>query len=71
MCETYVEVRLAILYTLDFCLLVMNAQLIFRKFVLAPGKQGYQNRKQLYDALYADGAVSSSSYEDLNSSIFK
>ena len=36
----------------------------FRKFVLAPGKQGYQNRKQLYDALYADGAVSSSSYED-------
>lgn len=36
----------------------------FKKFVLAPGKQGYQNRKQLYDALYADGAVSSSSYEE-------
>ena len=36
----------------------------FRKFVYAPGKQGYQNRKQLYDALHADGAVSSNSYEE-------
>lgn len=36
----------------------------FRQFVYAPGKQGYQNRKQLYDALYADGAVSSNSYEE-------
>lgn len=36
----------------------------FRKFVTAPGKQGYQNRKQLYDALHADGAVSSNSYEE-------
>ena len=36
----------------------------FRQFVYAPGKQGYQNRKQLYDALYADGAVSSKSYEE-------
>uniref|UniRef100_UPI0025D01AFA strawberry notch C-terminal domain-containing protein n=1 Tax=Prevotella sp. TaxID=59823 RepID=UPI0025D01AFA len=36
----------------------------FRQFVYAPGKQGYNNRKQLYDALYADGAVSSKSYEE-------
>ena len=36
----------------------------FRQFVYAPGKQGYQNRKQLYDALHADGAVSSKSYEE-------
>lgn len=36
----------------------------FRQFVYAPGKQGYQNRKQLYDALHADGAVSSRSYEE-------
>lgn len=36
----------------------------FRQFVYAPGKQGYQNRKQLYDALHADGAVSSNSYEE-------
>ena len=36
----------------------------FRQFVTAPGKQGYQNRKQLYDALHADGAVSSNSYEE-------
>ena len=36
----------------------------FRQFVYAPGKQGYQNRKQLYDALHADGSVSSKSYEE-------
>lgn len=36
----------------------------FRQFVYAPGKQGYQNRKQLYDALHADSAVSSKSYEE-------
>lgn len=36
----------------------------FRQFVYAPGKQGYQNRKQLYDALHADGAVSCKSYEE-------
>lgn len=36
----------------------------FKQFVYAPGKQGYQNRKQLYDALHADGAVSSKSYEE-------
>lgn len=36
----------------------------FRQFVYAPGKQGYHNRKQLYDALYADDAVSSKSYEE-------
>ncbi len=36
----------------------------FRKFACAPGKQGYQNRKRLYDALYADGAISSKSYEE-------
>lgn len=36
----------------------------FRQFVYAPGKQGYHNRKQLYDALHAYGAVSSKSYEE-------
>ena len=36
----------------------------FRKFFLAPGKQGYQNRLQLYNALHADGAVSSGTYEE-------
>lgn len=36
----------------------------FRQFVYAPGKQGYHNRKQLYDALHAYGAVSSNSYEE-------
>ena len=36
----------------------------FKKYVYAPGKQGYQNRKQLYDALHADGAVSSGSYKE-------
>ena len=36
----------------------------FRQFVYAPGKQGYQNRKQLYDALHAVGAVSSNSHEE-------
>ena len=36
----------------------------FKKFVYAPGKQGYQNRKKLFDALHADGAVSSPTYEE-------
>ncbi|MEG2599543.1 MAG: hypothetical protein RSA66_08725, partial [Muribaculaceae bacterium] len=36
----------------------------FRSKMLAPGKEGYKNRKQLYDALKADGAVESSTYEE-------
>ena len=36
----------------------------FRGQMLAPGEQGYKNRKQLYDALKADGAVESPTYED-------
>ena len=36
----------------------------FREKMLAPGEQGYRNRKQLYDALKADGAVESPTYED-------
>ena len=35
----------------------------FRAKMLAPGKEGYQNRLQLYGALKADGAVSSPTYE--------
>ena len=35
----------------------------FRAKMLAPGKEGYQNRLQLYSALKADGAVSSPTYE--------
>lgn len=36
----------------------------FRKFFLAPGKQGYQNRLQFYNDLHAKGAVSSGTYEE-------
>ena len=36
----------------------------FRGKMLAPGKEGYQNRLQLYNALKADGAVSSPTYEE-------
>lgn len=36
----------------------------FRKFFLAPGKQGYQNRLQFYNDLHARGAVSSGTYEE-------
>ena len=36
----------------------------FRKFFLAPGKQGYQNRLKFYNALHADGAVTSGTYEE-------
>ena len=36
----------------------------FRSKMLAPGKEGYQNRLQLYNALKADGAVDSSTYEE-------
>lgn len=38
----------------------------FKKFVYAPGKQGYQNRLRLYNSLKADGAVSSGSYEEFS-----
>lgn len=36
----------------------------FRSKMLAPGKEGYQNRLQLYKALKADGAVDSPTYEE-------
>ena len=36
----------------------------FRSKMLAPGKEGYQNRLKLYQALKADGAVESETYED-------
>ena len=36
----------------------------FRSKMLAPGKEGYQNRLQLYNALKADGAVDSPTYEE-------
>lgn len=35
----------------------------FRSKMLAPGKEGYQNRLQLYNALKADGAIDSPTYE--------
>lgn len=35
----------------------------FRSKMLAPGKEGYQNRLQLYKALKADGAIDSPTYE--------
>ena len=36
----------------------------FRGKILAPGKEGYQNRLQLYNALKADGAVDCPTYEE-------
>lgn len=36
----------------------------FRRKMLAPGKEGYQNRLQLYKALKADGAIDSPTYEE-------
>ena len=36
----------------------------FRSKMLAPGKDGYQNRLQLYKALKADGAIDSPTYEE-------
>lgn len=36
----------------------------FRSKMLAPGKEGYQNRLQLYKALKADGAIDSPTYEE-------
>lgn len=36
----------------------------FRSKMLAPGKEGYQNRLQLYKALKADGAIESPTYEE-------
>ena len=36
----------------------------FRSKMLAPGKEGYQNRLQLYNALKADGAIESPTYEE-------
>ncbi len=38
----------------------------FRSKMLAPGKEGYQNRLQLYNALKADGAVESPTYEEFS-----
>ena len=36
----------------------------FNSKMLAPGKEGYQNRLRLFNALKADGAISSKTYED-------
>lgn len=36
----------------------------FRSKMLAPGKEGYQNRLQLYNALKADEAIDSPTYEE-------
>lgn len=41
----------------------------FRNYMLAPGKEGYANRKNLYDALKADDLVSSASYEDFRDNL--
>lgn len=38
----------------------------FRSKMLAPGKEGYQNRLQLYKALKADGAIDSPTYEEFS-----
>lgn len=38
----------------------------FRSKMLAPGKEGYQNRLQLYNALKADGAIDSPTYEEFS-----
>ena len=43
---------------------VNNSRENFRSKMLAPGKEGYQNRLQLYNALKADGAVDSPTYEE-------
>ena len=36
----------------------------FNSKMLAPGKEGYQNRLRLFNALKADGAISSKTYEE-------
>lgn len=36
----------------------------FRDYMLAPGKQGYENRLQLYNALKADELITSPTYEE-------
>lgn len=43
---------------------VSKSREIFRSKMLAPGKEGYQNRLQLYKALKADGAIDSPTYEE-------
>ena len=41
----------------------------FKKFMLAPGKQGYQNRLNFYNAMKADGANIGNTYEDFKRSL--
>ena len=43
---------------------VSKSREYFRSKMLAPGKEGYQNRLQLYNALKADGAIESPTYEE-------
>lgn len=43
---------------------VIKSRENFRSKMLAPGKEGYQNRLQLYKALKADGAIDSPTYEE-------
>ena len=43
---------------------VSKSREYFRSKMLAPGKEGYQNRLQLYKALKADGAIDSPTYEE-------
>lgn len=44
--------------------LVEKSRENFRNYMLAPGQQGYSNRKALYEALKADEIVSSPTYEE-------
>ena len=43
---------------------VSKSREYFRSKMLAPGKEGYQNRLQFYNALKADGAIESPTYEE-------
>lgn len=43
---------------------VENSREHFREFFLAPGEQGYRNRKALYDNMKEDGYVDSPTYEE-------
>lgn len=43
---------------------VENSREHFREYFLAPGEQGYKNRKALYDNMKEDGYVDSPTYEE-------
>ena len=43
---------------------VENSRENFREYFLAPGEQGYKNRKALYDNMKEDGYVDSPTYEE-------